>query len=293
VSAVSVLHLVPALFGTGVVGGAERYALELARHMAEKVPTRLVTFGSRPMEITEGSLPVRVIAGAWHVRGQRNNPLSLSVVPEILRADVIHCHQRHILLSTVAAVAGRLSGRRVFATELGGGGWDVSAYLPTDRWFTGHLHISEYSREVYGHRGKPWARVILGGVEHRSILPGSRRAAATAPCASAVCCRIKGVDDLIAALPDGMALDVVGPVNRTGHVEALKEKSVGKDVAFRHDVGDAELVAAYRTALCVVLPSVYRSTSGSALNARAARSDAARGDGVRDAGHLHPRGQHA
>ena len=36
-----VLHLVPALFGpSGIVGGAERYAVELARHMADRVPTR-------------------------------------------------------------------------------------------------------------------------------------------------------------------------------------------------------------------------------------------------------------
>ena len=39
-----VLHVVPALFARegGIVGGAERYALELARHMAERVPTTLV-----------------------------------------------------------------------------------------------------------------------------------------------------------------------------------------------------------------------------------------------------------
>ena len=39
-----VLHIVPALFGAddGIVGGAERYALELARHMAEVTPTTLV-----------------------------------------------------------------------------------------------------------------------------------------------------------------------------------------------------------------------------------------------------------
>jgi hypothetical protein len=43
-----VLHIVPALFGaTGIVGGAERYAFELARHMADRVPTRLVSFGPR------------------------------------------------------------------------------------------------------------------------------------------------------------------------------------------------------------------------------------------------------
>ena len=45
---VKVAHLVPALFGArGTVGGAERYVLELARHMAVRVPTTLVTFGDR------------------------------------------------------------------------------------------------------------------------------------------------------------------------------------------------------------------------------------------------------
>ena len=39
-----VVHIVPALFGPGgIVGGAERYACELARHMAHAVPTTLVT----------------------------------------------------------------------------------------------------------------------------------------------------------------------------------------------------------------------------------------------------------
>src|SRR5437667_8031614 len=31
---------------------------------------------------------------------------------------------------------------------------------------------------------------------------------------------------------------------------------------FRHDVGDAELVNAYRRSLCIVLPSVYRTATG-------------------------------
>jgi len=44
-----VVHLVPAPFGQGgLVGGAERYVFELARHMAERVDTRLVTFGDAP-----------------------------------------------------------------------------------------------------------------------------------------------------------------------------------------------------------------------------------------------------
>ena len=57
-----VVHLVPALFGPdGIVGGAERYAFELARHMATRVPTTLVTFGDPRRHETVGSLDVRVL----------------------------------------------------------------------------------------------------------------------------------------------------------------------------------------------------------------------------------------
>ena len=113
-----VLHVVPALFGaTGIVGGAERYALELARHMADRVPTRLISFGSQAARLREGNLDLQVFGGAWHVRGQRTNPFALAIVPEILKADVVHCHQHHILMSSAAAAICRMTGRRIFATD--------------------------------------------------------------------------------------------------------------------------------------------------------------------------------
>jgi len=62
------------------------------------------------------SRAVRVVADAWLVRGQRTNPWSHSVLGEILRADVVHCHQQHILMSSTAAAVSRVTGRRVFAT---------------------------------------------------------------------------------------------------------------------------------------------------------------------------------
>ena len=65
----------------------------------------------------------------------------------------------------------RLRGRRVFCTDLGGGGWDISAYVSTDRWFDGHLHISQYSRHVFGHDGLASARVIYGGVDAARFSP--------------------------------------------------------------------------------------------------------------------------
>ena len=100
-----ILHLIPTLFHPveGIVGGAERYAYELARHMSRELDTTLLSFGPEEREIREGSLRVRVLSGAWHVRGSQFNPVSALVLPELLRSDVVHCHQRHVLLATLAA----------------------------------------------------------------------------------------------------------------------------------------------------------------------------------------------
>ena len=258
-----VLHLVPALFGpAGIVGGAERYALELARHMANRLPTRLLTFGLQSEERRIGNLAVRVVGDAFHVAGQQNNPLSPAILSELANADVVHCHQQHIVMSSAAAVACRVSGRRVFATELGGGGWDVSAWISTDRWFHGHLHISEYSRTIYGHAGKPWARVILGGVDSSRFSPDPSSTRSGPPLFVGRLLPHKGVADLITALPDEMPLDIIGPKNDSGYVDTLMGQTAGKPVTFRHDVDDLGLVNAYRRALCLVLPSVYRTSDG-------------------------------
>src|SRR6266436_1195388 len=105
-----VLHIVPALFGSddGIVGGAERYALELARHMSVETPTTLVSFGEKDRLETLGKLKIRVIGNPWYVRNQRTNPVALSLLSEIRKADVVHCHQQHVLTSSLAALVGKL-----------------------------------------------------------------------------------------------------------------------------------------------------------------------------------------
>lgn len=259
-----VVHLVPALFdmNDGVVGGAERYALELARHMAEQVPTTLVTFGERERHEMVGNLQVRVIGGAWYVRGQRTNPVAPALASELRKVDVIHCHQQHVLASSLSAMLGRLSRRRVFVTDLGGGGWDLSAYVSTDRWYRGHLHISEYSRKVYGQADKTWAHVILGGVDAEKFSPDAVVARNGKVVFVGRLLPHKGINDLIDALPAHMSLEIIGQPHREDYLRDLQALAQGKRVTFRHDCNDEELVRAYREAMCVVLPSVYRNMYG-------------------------------
>ena len=259
----TVVHIVPALFGpSGVVGGAERYALELARQMADRVPTTLVTFGDRASEEQVGALRVRTLGNPWFVRGQRTNPFSLEVFRELRPADVVHCHQHHVLVSSAAAAWCRLTGKRVFVSDLGGGGWDISAYLSTDSWFHGHLHLSEYSRRIHGHANLARAQVIGGGVDTQRFSPDPLVPREGGALFVGRLLPHKGVPDLIRGLPHGMPLAVVGPVPDPATKERLATLARGKAVTFLHGLDDDALVREYRRAMCLVLPSVYRTDEG-------------------------------
>jgi glycosyltransferase involved in cell wall biosynthesis len=257
-----VLHVVPSLFGErGIVGGAERYAFECARHMARHTATGLVTFGRRAEVLRVAGLTVRVLRG-HPVRRQPQNPFALSLLGELGRYDVVHCHQQHVVASSAAAAFCRLSGRRVFVSDHGGGGWDVSAYVSTDGWFHGHLHVSKYSRELAGHQEKPWAHVVYCGVDTERFSPS---AAVPREGTALFVGRLlphKGVNYLIEAVPPDMRLEVVGRPYDERYLTDLKRLAEEKPVRFRADCDDAGLVAAYRKALCLVLPSVYRDLYG-------------------------------
>lgn len=258
-----VLHIVPALFGSkGVLGGAERYALELARHMADAVPTRMLTFGEQSRHEAFGNLTVRVVGHPWYVRGQHSNPISAAIVGEASRADVVHCHQQHILASSLVAAFSNIAGRRVFVTDLGGGGWDVSAYVNTDRWFHGHLHISEYSREIFGQAGQPWSHVILGGVDTARFSPDSNIECDGSVVFVGRLLPHKGINYLIEAAPSDMPVKIIGQPMHEQHLRELQSLAAGKRVSFHHDFSDDDIVRAYRSALCIVLPSVYRTVHG-------------------------------
>lgn len=259
----SVLHIVPALFAAddGIVGGGERYAFELARHMANQVPTRLLTFGERERRECHGKLCVRVIGQPWYVGAQRDNPIAPALFAELRQAGVVHCHQRHVLASSLAALFCRLTRRRVFVTDLGGGGWDLSAYINTDRWYDGHLHISAYSRQIYQHNQLSSARVIFGGVDIEKFSPATVKRQATVVYSGRLLPH-KGIDILIKAIPAEVELEVIGRVFAPAYLADLRRLAIGKRVNFHHDYDDAKLIEAYRTAACVILPSVYQSMYG-------------------------------
>jgi len=253
------------MFGhNGVFGGAERYTFELARHMASVTPTTLVSFGNSPKWYTspEG-LRIKVLGPAWHVRGQPLNRIHIGLVRAVAEADVVHCHQTYTLASELAALLARLSGRQVFTSDLGGGGWSLASRVNTAGWFQGHLHISRYSESVAGHTNSPASSVIYGGVDTALFSPDPSVPREALVVFAGRLMPHKGIHDLIEALPPGMELELIGRPYNDRYLVDLKRLAVGRRVTFRHDCDDAELIRAYRRATCVVLPSVYRDCYGS------------------------------
>jgi glycosyltransferase involved in cell wall biosynthesis len=230
--------------------------------MSDEVETELLSFGPRDREFREGKLRVRVLGRPWSVRGQATNPFSLRLIPEILRADVVHCHQSYVFFAGVAALLGRATGRKVVATDLGGGGWGFSSYFDTDPWFHGHFHISEYSRRIAGHEHNPRAHVIFGGVNEQKFSPDPAAKKTNGVLFVGRLLPHKGVDRVIEALPDDVPMEVVGRPYDPAYFELLKELAKGKQVTFHLGFNDDELVAAYRRSRCVVLPSLYEDRYG-------------------------------
>ncbi len=263
-SSMRVVHLSPIKFGAGgLFGGGERYSLEMARFMADEVPTRLVTFAGESSKERVGALDIITLGRPYYFRGQKLNPLHWGILEQIRWANVVHCHQQHILSSALAAMIGRLGGRRVFVSDLGGAATDLAAHVPgINKLYHGFLHISQFSRKLAGQESEPRARVIYGGVDLAKFSPSPDVPREPVVVYVGRLLPHKGIDGLISALPEGLRLELVGRPYDPHYFAKLQELAVGKDVAFRQDCDDPEVVRAYRRAVCVVLPSVYRDLNG-------------------------------
>ena len=260
-----VMHIVPALFGyEGVYGGAERYALELARAMAERVPTTLIAYGAVPMSRREGPLQIEVLRNWIPYRRFRFDPFSPSLALRLSRAKFVHYHQTHTLMAGITALIGKAAGRPVFTTHLGGGGFGFHRVCDTTNWFAGHLHISRFSMKAFGHADLPCARVIGGGVDFRIFHPGERPPTRDFILFAGRLLPHKGIDYLIQAMPPEVPLVIAGRPwpHSLGFYRRLIQLAEGKRITFLEQCSDADLVELYRNARCIVLPSVYRTSTG-------------------------------
>ena len=259
----SVVHVAPNLFGD-VFGGAERYALELSRAMAKRVPTTLVTFGPKSRRERSGELNIEVLRNWIDFRRFRFDPLNPFLTRHLGRADIIHCHQPQTMMSSMALLYARAAHKLIFATDLGGGGYSLHRIVNVTQWYSGHLHISEFSRTNFGHRELPGARVVFGGVDPERFSPDDTVARSGAVLYVGRLLPHKGVNYLIESMDADSPLVIIGqPFPHAQRFQQdLLRLAEGKRVTFIERCGDREIIEAYRRALCIVLPSVHTTVYG-------------------------------
>lgn len=260
-----VAHIVPALFGAeGVFGGAERYALELARAMSRYVPTSLISFGGRSYTAQEGALDIEIVRNWTNFRRFQFDPFAPGLLRALRTVDIIHFHQTHTMMASAALMIAHLTGKPIFTSHLGGGGYGLYRLANVDRYFDGHLHISEYSRKVFGHERRMNASVILGGVDTTKYVPDDSVTDRAGVVYVGRLLPHKGINYLVEAVDDAIPLQLIGRPWRHAKpfYDLLHQLAKGRRVSFHEDLDDNATIRACQRAMCVVLPSVHRTVFG-------------------------------
>ena len=256
-----ILHLTPRLFGEeGVVGGGERYPLELARAMSAHVPTRLVGFGPRSGRDTDGRLEIHAERRRVEVAGRAHDPVNLGFLRHILWADVVHFHQFRSTACALGALLGRPLRRRLYVTDHGGGGSNLLRRLRLGRWLHAHLSQSAFTIGTMPYVGRRH-EVIFAGVDTDLYRPGP----AKVPGRVVYLGRLlphKGVEHLIDAIPTGAHLTVIGRVHDQEYFDHLQSRAAGRPVEFVTSTADDRVIELLASAQVFVLPSVYEDFRG-------------------------------
>lgn len=251
---VKVVYVIPTHFDTSsVIAGAERYAYGLAKAMSRKSETCLITFSDKTATRRDGDLTIKYYRSLLHVGGVIN-PLSFAFLRDCTEVDVIHCLQFRTIVTELSILFGALKKKKVFVTDLAGGTrYNLSTLLPVWKGVQEFLLISEYNRRLQLKLPVPTS-LIYGGVDASrfapTCVPKTRRFLYVGRIFP-----LKGIHDLIDALPDDATLDVVGQSHDAAYLSRLNERSVGKKITFHHDLSDAQLIEKYNESLATVIPS--------------------------------------
>lgn len=258
-----VVHVSPTHFDeSSLIGGGERYATQLAAAMAKTVESTLVTFGSQKHVSVQPGLQIRTYPYLALLDGNLVNPLSFSFLRELWKADVVHCHQYRTIVTNLCILLGTILRKRVFITDLGGGGRHHAEALRLGEKVDGFLLLSRFCRDLLFVRYADRTTIVYGGVDTERFRPLPD------------CCKQrkalfvgrllphKGINYLIEGVDENLQLDVVGRIYDPVYYQYLQELSRGKRIRFVTDASDEDLVREYCSAMVTVLPSVYRDVYG-------------------------------
>lgn len=252
----NILHLSPEYFSSdSVIGGGTRYPLEIAKEMSKKgAQVRYIAFAKKEHREMIGNLEVNVYKTNQLFRLDQSNPFCFSVLKDLLWADVIHCYQLHYFLTSIAVLIGKLFGKKVFVTDLGGVERNLIKKFNLLNSFNGFLCVSQFSASDFSQYNNK-VEVIYGGVDANKFTPSDSDQRTGVLFVSRIMPH-KGLNYLIEALPSDVSLAIVGHIYDQEYYQYCQKLAQGKGIEFFLDLSDAGLIELYQSCAVLVLPSV-------------------------------------
>lgn len=261
-----IAYVTPLYFDeAGYLGGGERYPLNLAKAvaMSGEYEVDIVSYGETAMvRDLDAGVRLRVLPAAKRRPGTER--LSWEIIPAVRDAELVHVHQIFCRPSEVALLTAKLLGKPVCATDHGGATSRLGTSLGMLDLFDRIISNSHFAASLLeGGRREP-VDVVHGGVDDGFFVPPTPPVDRDRVVFVGRLLPHKGIDRLIAALPDGVSLSICGRPYDPGYYELLRALASGKQVEFVTGASDAELRELYQRAFAVVLPSVHVDCYGNA-----------------------------
>jgi glycosyltransferase involved in cell wall biosynthesis len=249
------LTVSPSFFrGDSIIGGGERYAVELSRALANYLDVEMVTFGARRETFNLDKLKVNVFPSIYNFFGVRTNPLNLEFLYRLPRFDIVHIFQNNTVTANLASIVGKAIGRRIIVSDLLGGHWNLKFYIDLDLLVDCFALISNYVGQKFYPRFKNKTKIIYGGVDtifFRPMgLPRERKITYVGRIVP-----VKGIENLIKAVDETTPVNIIGHIYDQAYFEYLQSIVGFKNIRFLTSAGNDELVKEYNTSRLVVLPT--------------------------------------
>ncbi len=263
-----VAHLTPTYFSdSSVVGGGERYVHNLVRALSTTDGFEQAVLSVGPAEATgiHDGTPLHILRND-SPRPEAMEALSASLAAVIHDYDLVHIHQCLTGFGAYCTAVARSAGVATVGTDLGGG---------TDALMMQHggielldrvVSISAFAQRLLAGAYTGPADILIGPVDTEVFTPApdQPRDPRMVLCVGRILPH-KGVDRIIAALPPGLRLVVVGRIYDERYHALLLDMAQGKEVHFVHDADDARLVDLYRSAAVLVQASTARDIFGNVV----------------------------
>jgi glycosyltransferase involved in cell wall biosynthesis len=246
------------------LGGGERYPLNLAKAVSGTgdYEVEIVSYGDVASTLRKpitDRVSLRVLPAARRRAPER---LSWEIISAVRDADLVHVHQIFTRAGEVAVLVAKLLGKPVCASDHGGASSRLGSSLGMLDLIDRITAYSQFGASLIQTTSR--VEVVAGGVDDVYFTPASAPQVRDRVVFVGRLMPHKGIDRLLAALPDQVPLSVCGQPHREDYYALLGSLAAHKQVEFVTDASDEQLRELYRRAICVVLPSVYVDCYGHA-----------------------------